>query len=86
MLPVITYLFAQLANPAWNSVLGSSSVELASRSFSLERRYDVPSVNAVFRDNILLTLSYMDGRIKSKDEISWPDVGKPFHSEFTLAP
>jgi hypothetical protein len=28
----------------------------------------------------------MDGRIKSKDEISWPDVGKPFHSEFTLAP
>lgn len=66
------------------SVLGASSVALASRSFSMERRYDVPSVNTVFKDNILLTLRYMNGDVKGKNEINWDEVVKPFHSEFTL--
>ena len=63
---------------------GASSVALASRSFSLENRYDNTFVNDVFRDNILLTLKYMDGAVSSKTEISWPEVEKPFHTEFTL--
>ncbi len=67
-------------------VKGNSSVALASRSFSLENRYDNTFVNDVFKDNILLTLKYMDGEVKSKTGISWPEVEKPFRTEFTLNP
>jgi hypothetical protein len=52
----------------------------------MEHRYDVPSVNKIFKDNILLTLKYMDGTIKGKGDISWTEVEKPFRSEFTLKP
>ena len=62
------------------------SVVLASQSYSMENRYNVPSVNQVFKNNILLTLKYMDGSVKSKSEISWPDVGKPFLTQFSLKP
>jgi vancomycin resistance protein YoaR len=40
-------------------ILGASSVALASHSFSLENRYDDKFVNDVFKENILLTVSYM---------------------------
>lgn len=68
------------------SVLGASGVELASKSISLENRYNNKFVNDVFKDNILLTLNYMDGAVKNKADISWPDVEKPFNYEFTLNP
>jgi hypothetical protein len=64
----------------------NADVELASRTYSMEARYDVPSVNQVFKDNILLTLKYMDGSVKAKGDISWSDIEKPFHSEFSLNP
>lgn len=79
-------MYFLLARPSEPSVLGASSVALASRSFSMEKRYDVPSVNAVFKDNILLTLRYLNGDVKDKAEINWEGVAKPFHSEFTLKP
>lgn len=86
MLETILFLYFLLARPMEPVVLGASSVALASRSFSMEKRYDVPSVNAVFKDNILLTLRYMNGDVKSASEINWEEVVKPFHAEFTLKP
>ncbi len=86
MLPVIAYLFSELLNPAWNQALGAYSVELASRSFSLENRYEVPSVNTVFKDNILLTLNYMAGTVDGKSDIVWDEVTKPKSYQFTLNP
>lgn len=59
---------------------------LASHNFSLEDRYDNTSVNQVFKDNILLTLAYLDGRIGSREEIDWETIERPFHAEFTLKP
>ncbi|MGA2910260.1 MAG: VanW family protein [Candidatus Microgenomates bacterium] len=67
-------------------VQGSSSVVLASHSFSLEDRYSNTFVNDVFKDNILLALAYMDGSIKDKADISWNQVESPFNYEFTLEP
>jgi hypothetical protein len=63
-----------------------SSVVLATRSFSMENRYNVESVNSVFKDNILLTLNYMEGTVKSKNEINWDNIEKPATYEFTLKP
>ena len=82
----LSLILALISNPSHKAILGATSVELASRSYSMENRYDVPSVNQVFKDNILLTLKYMDGSVKAKNEISWPEVEKPFHTEFTLKP
>lgn len=61
-------------------------VALASRSFSLNERYGNTFVNDVFKDNILLTLRYMDGTVKSAKDISWSEVEKPTHYEFSLKP
>jgi len=61
-------------------------VALASHSFSLENRYGNKFVNDVFKDNILLTLNYMDGAVKDKSEIDWNNIEKPFHYEFILKP
>ena len=67
-------------------VLGASSAVLASHSFSLENRYDNEFVAGVFKDNILLTLRYLDNPALTKAEINWEEIEKPFHTEFTLEP
>lgn len=52
-------LLALITSQPKPQILGSSSVALASRSFSLETRYDNKFVNDVFKENILLTVKYM---------------------------
>jgi hypothetical protein len=87
-------MFPQLAllvhlvtyKPQVKQVEAAESVTLASRSFSMEDRYNNTFVNNVFKDNILLTLNYMDGSVKSKSDINWDNVEKPFSYQFTLNP
>ncbi len=64
--------------------MGASSVELTSKSFSLENRYENPYVNGVFKDNILLTLNYMSGTVDDKNDIVWEEIVKPKKYEFVL--
>lgn len=85
MFPTIASLIILATNPT-QAILGASSVELTSHEFSLENRYAVPSVNTVFKDNILLTLNYMDGRVKGKNDINWDEVVTSSHYEFELKP
>ncbi len=59
---------------------------LAEHQFSLEQRYDNPYVNNVFKDNILLNIAYLDGRVKSADQINWNELEKPFQYRFALKP
>lgn len=84
MFTSLILLYSLFTHPSL--ILGSSSVELASRSYSMENRYNVPSVNQIFKDNILLTLKYMDGEVVAKDDISWSEIEKPFHAQFTINP
>jgi hypothetical protein len=67
-------------------VQAASSVVLASHSFSLEDRYDNSFVNTVFKDNILLTLNYMDGTVQNKANVNWDSIEKPLSYKFTLEP
>lgn len=84
MLPQLT-LLAHLAlfKP---QIEASQNVVLATQTYSMENRYGVASVNQVFKDNILLTLKFLDGSVKTKSDISWPEIEKPFRSQFTLKP
>lgn len=54
---------------------------LSSHEISLEKRY-----YPVQKENILLNLAYMDGRVKSAGSINWDEIQKPFQSEFKLDP
>ncbi len=80
-----------LATIAAISIINSQSAVvkpqdiLASHQFSLEDRYQVASVNNVFKENILLSLAYLRG-ISKTTPVDWSEVNKPFHFELTLKP
>lgn len=54
---------------------------LSSHEMSLEARY-----YPVQKENILLNLAYMDGRVIQKSDINWDEIKKPFSLEFRLEP
>lgn len=58
---------------------------ISSRTISLNKRYSNKYVNDVFKDNILLTLQYMNGKSQSKT-IDWNTIEKPTEFEITLQP
>src|SRR6266404_7052957 len=86
MLPTLISLVLTFANPVIVNTTGDSSVTLASRTFSLDDRYGNKYVSDIFKDNILLTMSYMDGEVKSKADIDWNKVESDFNYQFTLKP
>ncbi len=59
---------------------------LAQREFSLEKRYSNEFVNNVFRDNILLTLDYLTGKVSNAKQINWNQVDSPTEYKITLKP
>lgn len=59
---------------------------LAMKEISLENRYSVPSVNQVFKDNILLNTAYLRQIVSDPKKIDWTEVQKPFKYEFKLQP
>jgi hypothetical protein len=59
----------------------ASEVVLASHEMSLEKRY-----YPVQKENILLNLAYMEGRVSSKQDINWNDIQKPQSYAFSLKP
>lgn len=63
-----------------------TQTQLSSRVMSLDNRfgYDLPE-NA-YKDNILLNLAYMSGTVKSKKDINWTELKKPFSMQFSLNP
>mgnify|MGYP001591175047 FL=1 len=64
-----------------------STVEpLASREFSLAKRYADSFVNDVFKDNILLTIKYLTGEEIDPKKINFEDVRKPFDQKLILKP
>ncbi len=72
--------FGQIISPL------SAPQVLASHEISMNDRYPVKSVSDVFKDNMLLNLAYMDGKVTSKSNLNWAEVEKPFHYELSLKP
>lgn len=67
-------------------VFEKKPVVLAEYEMSLENRYENGFVNEVFKNNILLNLAYMEGRLKPARDVSWDEVKKDSSFEFTLEP
>src|SRR5512135_2055661 len=85
LLALAIYAITASKTLAADYVLGASDVR-AVRQFSLADRYPDPWVSNVFRDNILLTLDYMSGRVPDKSKIDWSAVEKAQTYSFTLKP
>lgn len=59
---------------------------LSEVSYSLSNRYSNTFVNNVFSDNILLTIAYLDGKVKKGDPIDWEKVKADWEVKFSLKP
>ncbi|KKR34065.1 MAG: hypothetical protein UT63_C0007G0020 [Candidatus Gottesmanbacteria bacterium GW2011_GWC2_39_8] len=57
---------------------------VSQKVISLENRYQDRFVNSVFKDNILLNLRYLKGDVKSKKDINWSQIVRPFKFELKL--
>src|SRR5579862_8398296 len=69
-----------------SSSITAPSVVLGERSFSLDDRYWNEYVTKVFKDNILLTMAYLSGKVTKGSTINWDIVRKPFTYDFLLKP
>lgn len=83
--PILILLFSQFISPSLD-VNAVSVKQLASEQISLEKRYSDSYVNDVFKDNILLSLAYLSGKVNKKEDIDWNEIEKPFEYKFTLMP
>lgn len=72
-------LFPAEYEPQQNELLASSELDLGSR-------YSNSYISNVFKDNILLNLSYLAGRVQNADQVYWANIRKPFSHEFVLKP
>ncbi len=79
----------------FGSLLGLSNQNLvnplgehlvAQKEMSLDNRYEDKFVNDVFKNNILLNLAYLNGKVSSPKDIKWDEIKKPFQYEFKLDP
>src|SRR3990172_8868257 len=73
----------------FSAVAGNNPADvnlLSAHSISLENRYADKDVNAVFKDNILLNIAYLSGKVTKKEDINWDEIAKPFEYKFTLLP
>lgn len=65
---------------------GTAPKVLSSVHYSLADRYSNSFVNDVFSDNILLTLAYMEGKVKEGQAVAWNKVKAPGIYKLVLKP
>lgn len=82
---VVSLLTAQVISTAFPPQLVNHEQILSVKEISLDKRYAVPAVNKVFKDNILLNIAYLKGAVQDPQKINWQEVQKPFNYEFKLA-
>ncbi len=86
LLLAVIILSQQSVPFAVHPVFSSNERILATHQMSLADRYPVPSVSDVFKDNILLTFSYMSGEVKDPSHIDWDSVRRSRSYDVTLQP
>jgi hypothetical protein len=90
LVPLLLFVFTNFRNvPVKAKLVVHKSIQmkqLASEQISLEKRYSNTFVNNVFKDNILLGISYMAQKINNKKDIDWKKIEKPINYKFILPP
>lgn len=90
LVPLLLFVFTNFRNvPVKAKLVVHKSIQmkqLASEQISLEKRYSNTFVNNVFKDNILLGISYMAQKVNNKKDIDWKKIEKPIDYKFILPP
>ncbi len=81
----VSILAAQALIPGLPGLAPKEQV-LSHKQISMENRYGAPSVNEIYKDNILLNIAYLKGVVSDPKNINWEEVRKPFKYEFKLEP
>ncbi len=84
LLSILTMFSVLTANAMGTSV--PVQHVLGSENMPMNDRYSNSYVSNVFKENILLTMAYMDGTMKSGSQVDWNKVEAPFTYTFTLNP
>lgn len=79
-------IFALIIGNTALFVYSDSEMPAAQGSLTLENRHADSEINKIFKNNILLTLLYMSGRIKDKSQIDWSEIDKPFEFQIKIEP
>lgn len=66
--------------------VSAGNTSMAMHEISLNNRYGNESVNNIFKNNILLSMAYISGKVHRGEKIDWTSIKKPFHYEFRLKP
>lgn len=82
--PILFFIATQFSAPAAGNSMDMNL--LSEQRMSLEQRYSDKFVNDVFKDNILLNIAYLSGKVTKKEDINWDNIKKSFEYEFTLMP
>lgn len=64
----------------------NTPIEIGSASMSLNNRYGYDAPENAYKDNILLNLAYLSGEVRSRKDIDWRKIRKPFTLQFSLEP
>lgn len=83
--PILFFIFTQFSSHSVDRNV-SHVKQLATEKISLEKRYEDKYVNDIFKDNILLNISYLAGKVTKKEDVKWSEVEKPISYKFTLLP
>lgn len=57
---------------------------LSAHTMSLDNRYPVATVSDVFKENILLNIAYLEGKVHNPSQVDWGKLEKPFHYTLVL--
>lgn len=83
--PILFFIATQISGLAMDKNAVNMNL-LSAQSISLENRYGDKFVNDVFKDNILLNIAYLSGKVTKREDINWSEIEKPFEYKFTLMP
>lgn len=82
---IISFLFFPFVLMGQSVTVDSTNV-LSKHEFSLNKRYEDPFVNGVFKDNILLTMAYLSDKKIEPSNVDWESLRKPFQYRLILKP
>lgn len=78
--------FVPTGSAQLESQVQQGQVELGSASMSLDNRFGYKLTDNPYKDNILLYLAYLSGKVKKGDTVDWNKIRQPFILQFDLEP
>ena len=81
--PILMFLSIGVSTPDVKPIVPQL---MAAKEISLDNRYSNSYVSDIFKDNILLNLAYLSGKVSKAADVNWDEIKKPIKYTFFLQP